>query len=154
MIFYDQRGTGRTQLKSRTRPEDITFAALMEDLQNTILWIKQTYKVDKIILLGLSWGSVLGTQYALLHPEDLLCYIGTGQLVSLKDGEKAGFDHTLEVIGTPDEEDKRILKQLGDYPYSIDPDQSPQSFLWIHPLFFPLFRELFPDQNVRRHDEA
>ncbi len=121
MVFYDQRGTGRTQLKNRSAAEEITFPALLDDLHETIRWAKQKYGTDKVVLLGHSWGTVLGTQYALQHPEDLLCYIGTGQIVSFRNGEKAGFDHLLEVIGTPDEQDERILESLQGYPDTIRP---------------------------------
>nr|MCR4950681.1 alpha/beta fold hydrolase [Solobacterium sp.] len=120
VIFYDQRGTGRTQLKNNSSPDSITFGALLTDLRSTISQIRKKYGVDKVILLGHSWGTVLGTQYALRYPEDLHCYIGVGQVVDFRDGERMCLDITKERMGTPDEEDQRILDKLGSYPDNLD----------------------------------
>lgn len=120
VIFYDQRGTGRTQLKNNSSSDSITFGALLTDLRCTISQIRKKYGVDKVILMGHSWGTVLGTQYALRYPEDLHCYIGVGQVVDFRDGERMCLDITKERMGTPDEEDQRILDKLGSYPDNLD----------------------------------
>ena len=129
MVFYDQRGTGRTQLKSRTSETAITFGALLTDLRSTIASLKQKYGCEKVILLGHSWGTVLGTQYALRFPEDLYCYIGVGQVVNFMASEKYCLEKAKEAMGTPDKTDQAILDKIGDYPYSMNPQNVLRSLI-------------------------
>lgn len=119
MVYYDQRGTGRTQLKSKSSADEITIEELLLDLKKTIAYLKKQYHVEKVILLGHSWGSVLGTQYALRYPQDLHCYIGVGQVVHHRKAEKCGYDHLMDVMQKPDEEDKKALAELGQYPMNV-----------------------------------
>jgi Predicted hydrolases or acyltransferases (alpha/beta hydrolase superfamily) len=119
MVYYDQRGTGRTQLKSKTTADQITFDELLLDLKEVIEKLKKDHHVEKVILLGHSWGSVLGTQYALHYPQDLHCYIGVGQVTSFKKSEKCGYDHLIEIMQHPDEDDQKNLAELGDYPSNV-----------------------------------
>lgn len=119
-VYYDQRGTGRTQLKSQSTHEAITLDQLLDDLKKTIEILKKELCVDKVMLLGHSWGSVLGNQYALKYPQDLLCYIGVGQVVNHRKAEKCGYDHLMELAGNQlDEKDRQILSELGDYPQNV-----------------------------------
>ena len=63
LIYYDQRGRGRSA--DRVQPEDITLASEIADLEK----VRQYYKLDSVVLLGHSWGTVLALEYALRHPE-------------------------------------------------------------------------------------
>ena len=43
VVYYDQRGTGRTQLRSKSTAETITFEQLLDDLKETIRIMKEKY---------------------------------------------------------------------------------------------------------------
>lgn len=117
VVYYDQRGTGRTQLRSKSTAETITFEQLLDDLKETIRILKEKYHKSKVILLGHSWGSILATQYALRYPEEVACYIGVGQVIDHRRSEKVGYDHLIESYASQfDEKDREMLKKLGDYP--------------------------------------
>jgi len=64
VIFYDQRGSGNSQIKSN--PEDYTIEHLVEELEALR---RDVVKADKIILVGHSFGSALAQRYALKYPE-------------------------------------------------------------------------------------
>jgi len=118
IVYYDQRGTGKTLTKNKTHPHDITLENLLEDLRQTIIYVKEKYQTDRIILLGHSWGSVLGTQYILRYPNDVIAYIGYGQVVDMLRGEKLGYDElrkSLEEKGAV--KGIKKLDALGDYPH-------------------------------------
>jgi proline iminopeptidase len=63
LIYYDQRGRG--QSASGVRPEDVTLASDLDDLDA----VREHFRLDSMILLGHSWGTVLALEYALRHPE-------------------------------------------------------------------------------------
>jgi len=117
-VYYDQRGAGKTLRKNPTKGGDITQAQLMADLKETVRYIKEKYQKEKIILSGHSWGSVLGLLYAHQYPEDVLFYLGAGQVIDLRESEREIFQLLLE--RTKDNPaDYQKLKQLGDYPDNI-----------------------------------
>ncbi|MBL8064097.1 MAG: alpha/beta fold hydrolase [Anaerolineales bacterium] len=64
VIFYDQRGSGNSQIKPN--PEDYTIEQLMEELEALR---HDLVKADKVILIGHSFGSALVQRYALKYPE-------------------------------------------------------------------------------------
>jgi len=117
-VYYDQRGAGKTLRKNPTKGRDVTKPQLMADLKETVRYIKEKYQKEKIILSGHSWGSVLGLLYAHQHPEDVLFYIGAGQIVDLRKSEEETFHHLLE-LAKENPADHQKLSQLGDYPKSI-----------------------------------
>ncbi|MCL2617944.1 MAG: alpha/beta hydrolase [Defluviitaleaceae bacterium] len=81
VVYYDQRGAGKTQIRNKSAAESLTFEALLEDLRRTVEYVRRKYGTDRIFLVGHSWGTVLGTQYVLNYPGDVAGYIGYGQVV-------------------------------------------------------------------------
>jgi proline iminopeptidase len=63
LIYYDQRGRGRSA--DSVNPEDVTLESEMADLDE----VREHFHLDKVVLLGHSWGTVLALEYALRHPE-------------------------------------------------------------------------------------
>ncbi len=64
VIFYDQRGSGNSQIKPN--PEGYTIEQLVEELEALR---RDVVKADKVILVGHSFGSALVQRYALKYPE-------------------------------------------------------------------------------------
>ena len=115
IVYYDQRGTGKTYLKNKKAKPATEL--LKQDLLEIVLYLKKTYQKDKIGLLGHSWGSVLGSMYALEHPEHTLCYIGCGQVINLVENETVGYTKLKEAIELAgSKKDKKKLDKIGKYP--------------------------------------
>lgn len=115
LVNWDQRGAGRTYLKNpHAIPDTETMLA---DLHGVIAHLKSRYGVDRIALLGHSWGSVLGSLYAKRHQEDLSCYIGVGQVVSMRENEEEGYRELVRrVEQSGNEAHRKQLAEIGDYP--------------------------------------
>jgi proline iminopeptidase len=63
VIYYDQRGNGRSDLiKDR---EKLSISKHIEDLEA----VRTHFKLDKMMLLGNSWGGLLISYYAVAHPD-------------------------------------------------------------------------------------
>lgn len=96
IVYYDQRGGGKTWLKNRrSRPDTET---LKNDLLEIVLYLKRIYGKEKIGILGHSWGSVLGSMFVMEHPEHTLCYIGCGQVINILENERTGYAILKSVI--------------------------------------------------------
>ena len=98
VVYYDQRGCGKTQLKSKSKPQDLTMDALIEDLRQTISYLKERYQTKRIFIAGHSWGSVLGTEYIQRYPEDVLGYFAYGQCVATSVTDKIFYAHLKEKV--------------------------------------------------------
>lgn len=74
IIFYDQRGTGKSP-PARTA-EDMTVDGMVRDLEA----LRRRLKVERIDLLGHSWGGILSMAYAVRYPEHVahLVLVGSG----------------------------------------------------------------------------
>lgn len=114
-VHWDQRGAGRTLMKSKAVPENM--AQMLLDLDAVVLYLKEQYHTEKIILLGHSWGTILGSIYALQHPENVLAYIGSGQVVHMAENEKRGYERALDAAKKAgDAKQIKQLEALKSYP--------------------------------------
>lgn len=77
-IFYDQRGTGQSISNNDwlTHP----FEAYVSDVDQ----VRQAFGLEKVTLLGHSWGAILATKYALAYPHhvDKMIYVNAVPLAS------------------------------------------------------------------------
>jgi proline iminopeptidase len=64
VIYYDQRGSGNSQIKPN--PEDYTIEQLVEELEALR---RDVVKADKVILVGHSFGSALVQRYAIKYSQ-------------------------------------------------------------------------------------
>lgn len=62
LIYYDQRGRGRSA--PDVEPEDVTIESEIEDLEA----LRVHLGLEKVAVLGHSWGGLLALEYAIRHP--------------------------------------------------------------------------------------
>ncbi|HEY0899188.1 MAG TPA: alpha/beta hydrolase, partial [Sphingobacteriaceae bacterium] len=73
---------------------------------------------QKIILMGTSWGSVLGVKMALARPELYHAYVGHSQIVNASTGLTHAYNKVVEMAERAhDQEALTKLKSLGPPPY-------------------------------------
>jgi len=85
LVHWHQRGAGLT---SAGRPLDgppLTISGMVEDGIAVAEHVRRSLQKDKIIVIGHSWGSVLGTRMVQRRPDLFAAYVGTGQFNSLED---------------------------------------------------------------------
>lgn len=119
VVYYDQRGTGKTQSKNKSKPDTVTLETLLSDLKETVRYVRNKYPNKKLILLGHSWGSILGMEYIKDHSDTVDAYVGMGQVVNLKEGERAAYEHCYRIAS---EKDKKKLAEISNYPDCVTKD--------------------------------
>ena len=129
LVYYDQRGTGKTQSKNKSKDKDITIEKLLIDLKETINYVKLKYNSKYIILLGHSWGSVLGIEFIKKFPNLVSAYIGMGQVVNFKIGEKTGFDYCYDIVQKSNNQKYiKKIEKLKNYPFIINKNNAFEIF--------------------------
>lgn len=119
VVHWEQRNSGKTYFAND--PKQVTPTTTMEQaLQDTyevVSYLKRKYKKDRILLLGHSWGSILGSLFTLQYPHMVQAYIGVGQVVNLFENERIGYEKALECsIQAGNQKDISALRSLSPYP--------------------------------------
>lgn len=90
VVNWDQRNAGKTYLANQDKAEEIaktgSMADYMQDIDEIIKYLHTIYDFEKLVLLGFSWGSVIGAEYVKTHPENILKYVAVGQVVNYEEG--------------------------------------------------------------------
>ncbi len=78
IINWEQRGCGRTYFHNKkTDPnnETVTFEQAQSDLEELVNYACARFDTEKVIIVGHSYGTMLGSRYVLNHPEKVSAYI-------------------------------------------------------------------------------
>ena len=88
VVCWDQRGCGRSYYHNVAVDPDnetLSFDAQLADLDALVDYLCDRFSQEQVIIVGHSSGTVLGSRYALAHPEKVSAYIGIGQCVNTRD---------------------------------------------------------------------
>lgn len=94
VITWDQRGCGKSY-HDNIDPNTITREQLYSDANELIRMMMNRFGVDKVYLMGISWGAILGLNIARDYPQLLHAYIGIGQPVDTRRGIEIGLQAAL-----------------------------------------------------------
>jgi pimeloyl-ACP methyl ester carboxylesterase len=119
VVQWDQRGAGRTL--GRNGPasaSSLTIDRLVQDGIELSEALRTSLRKDKIILLGHSWGSVLGVLMAKAKPDLFTAFVGTGQVGDPTRSYHVAFDALVaKARALDDTRALRELKEIGPPPY-------------------------------------
>lgn len=115
VINWDQRGAGLSYDKN-IRREDLTIENMVTDTVELVKYLLGRFNQEKIFLVGHSWGTVLGLLTVKKAPDLIHAYIGIGQVVNMKDGEKISYDYTINKA--KDLKNKKALKELSKVEFN------------------------------------
>lgn len=114
LVAFDQRGSGYAYNAKEAKSLDLTKDIYVQDVHNVVDYLKQRFKKDKIIVVGHSFGSVLGVWFAQQYPDDIEAYVGVGQCIDYVENEKISYAWTLnEARRIGDEKSVKLLRKIG-----------------------------------------
>jgi pimeloyl-ACP methyl ester carboxylesterase len=119
VVQWDQRGAGRTLGRNgKASAATLTIDRLVQDGVELADALRTSLQKDKILLLGHSWGSVLGVLMAKAKPNSFSAYVGTGQVGDPARGYRVAFDGLLaKARALGDTRALRELQEIGPPPY-------------------------------------
>lgn len=86
IIQYDQRGAGLSYHESMTK-NDLSLEYLLDDTTKFIDYLLKKYNKKKLLIVGHSFGTILGLKLCKLMPKKLLGYVSIAQLLHPLEGE-------------------------------------------------------------------
>lgn len=97
VVQWDQRAAGRTMRANDpgTVAPSIAIDRYVADATELVDWLRGTYGKRKVILVGHSWGTVIGMRVLAEKPEWLHAYVGIGQIIHPWTDEGIGLANAL-----------------------------------------------------------
>lgn len=98
VVHWDQRGAGKTHLLNDPKAVAPTMKPerFVDDAEALVAWLRKEFSKDKVFVLGTSWGSYVGLEFARRRPEWLHAYIGMGQAANIPESERRGYAYALD----------------------------------------------------------
>ncbi len=137
VVQWDQRGSGKTYASNdwdAVKPT-LKVERFVDDAEELVQYLRAKYHKRKIVLLGHSWGTVIATELAQRHPEWFSVYVGTGQVVNMRESERMGYEEILkQARATHNVEAVKDLEALAPYPGTSGPipfDKTMKERKWL-----------------------
>jgi pimeloyl-ACP methyl ester carboxylesterase len=96
VVYWDQRLAGQTLDPLAAYPESLTIAQMLDDLDAVINRARTRLGHNRVVLLGHSWGTMLGVLYSSQHPDKVAAYVGIGQMTDKARAETLSYDFALD----------------------------------------------------------
>lgn len=130
VVNWDQRNACKTYLANKSNAAAISQSGTLEDymadIDAVIAYLHTVYDFEKIILMGFSWGSLIGAEYAKRHGETVSHYIGVGQFIHYIDG----LHYSCEWLRNVVKDAPADVEKINAFENSIpDPPQMTPAFM-------------------------
>ena len=120
VVNWDQRGAGKSYAAIHDLSK-MTIEQFVEDARELTQHLLQRFGKLQLVLVGHSWGSVIGALTVSRYPELFSSYVGIGQVVDPKEGERVSYEWTLDQARQRgDQKAIDALVRIGPPPYAGD----------------------------------
>lgn len=117
VVMWDQRDAGKTFVRNGAVSE-MSLPRVSLDGIELAQFLRRHLGKRKIILVGVSWGTMVGVRMVHDQPDLFSAYVGTGQVVSIPEKEPFDYAQTMErLVAAHDDEGVNELKAAGTPPY-------------------------------------
>lgn len=119
VVMWDQRCAGKTFARNGAEScKSLSIAGTAHDGEALADYLHRRLHSSKIILLGHSWGTMVGVRMVKDRPDLFAAYVGTGQVVSIAQKEPEIYARTLARLrAAHDEAGIAALQKAGPPPY-------------------------------------
>jgi pimeloyl-ACP methyl ester carboxylesterase len=120
VVEWDQRGAGKSA-QAIDPQRAMTIAQLVEDTHELTEILLKRYHQKNLILVGSSWGSVIGIETVKKYPDSYRAFVSTGQIANFAEGMNAGYRFLMsEAQRRNDVNALNELTKIGPPPYGSD----------------------------------
>lgn len=120
IVHWDQRNSSKTFFLNDPEEilETLTFERVLADAYEVTQHVRERLNAEQIIILGYSWGSILGSALVQAYPQYFSAYIGLGQVVeNLRENYQLSFEALLEAaLASGDSMHIAAVEALGPPP--------------------------------------
>ena len=116
VVGWDQRGTGKSY--PALDQESLTLDRAVADTIELTDYLRARFNEQKIYLLGESWGTILGVLAAQQRPDLYHAFIGSGQMVSVRETDRRLYHDVIDyAVRAGDDDLAAQMRGYGEPPY-------------------------------------
>jgi pimeloyl-ACP methyl ester carboxylesterase len=116
LVHWDRKGAGKSY--HNNIPADLmSVDSQIKDAVKLTEYLIERFNTDKIYLLGLSFGSIIGLKTIHENPDYFYAYIGVGQIINAKRAEEISYDFTYRKALSEGSNAVKALEKIGKPPY-------------------------------------
>jgi proline iminopeptidase len=118
VAHWDQPGAGRTHGRHGASIGELSLERIVEDGLALAEMLCARLDAERVIVLGASWGSIVGVEMVRRRPDLFSAYVGAGQVVDMAMNESVGYEALADRLR--DRGASRALERLqaiGPPPY-------------------------------------
>jgi pimeloyl-ACP methyl ester carboxylesterase len=111
VVNWDQPGTGKSY--GARNIKELTTQTFVDDAYELINLMRARFKQEKVYVMGLSWGTIVGINLVQQHPEVIKAYVGNGQMVNTTENDRYGYE--LAVRLSEEQGNTKTLSKLREF---------------------------------------
>lgn len=136
LVMWDYRGEGKTYEHSGPKAQGtMSIERIAQDGVELADYLRRRLQKDNIVVLGHSWGAMLGVHMVHLRPAAFAAFVGTGQLVNQQRGAIASYAPLLaRARRLGNKQAEAVLLAAGPPPYSADLSEWTSLLIWAQAL--------------------
>ncbi len=144
VVQWDQREAGKSYT-GKSSPHSLTIERYIADTLEVTEYLRKRFKQKKIVLLGHSWGSLLGVHAIARKPEYYSAYVGVGQVVHMMKGEALSYQYTLAQAKKRNHSAAlKDLQAIAPYPDSMTTEKVLVERRWLTEFGGAIYGETSP----------
>jgi pimeloyl-ACP methyl ester carboxylesterase len=127
LVEWDQPGAGKTYGRSGPLGPRDSIDKMADDGIAVAEYLRRHLRRNRVILVGVSWGTIVGVRMALKRPDLFAAYVGAGQFVNMGRGDAMAYRQVLaKAQARNDVSAVQTLKRIGPPPYRSQADLGAQ----------------------------
>jgi len=120
VVEWDQRGSGKSA-RSIEPKSGMNISQFVEDTHELTELLLKRFRQKNLILVGHSWGSVIGLKAVQKYPDLYRAFVSTGQIANFSEGMKVGYRFLIDEAKKRNNADAlNDLTRIGSPPYIGD----------------------------------
>jgi len=148
VVMWDQRCAGKTFARNGAAScKGMTLQSVAQDGIGLAAFLREHLHHRRIILLGHSWGTMVGVRMVKERPDLFCAYVGTGQVVSIPEKEPVIYARALARLrATHAQDGVKALEALGPPPYKNHQGIETER-MWSQRYDIPSERDLYSNMT-------
>ena len=124
VVEWDQRGSGKSY-KAINPISSMTLSQLVEDTKEISEYLLKKFNQKKLILVGHSWGSIMGMLTVQKYPYLFSAFVSTGQIVNMQAGAKISYQYLIDSAKRANNNTALSeLTTIGEPPFNVEKQEA------------------------------
>jgi pimeloyl-ACP methyl ester carboxylesterase len=120
VVEWDQRGSGKSAQGIEPK-SGMNISQFVEDTHELTELLLKRFRQKNLILVGHSWGSVIGLKAVQKYPDSYRAFVSTGQIANFSEGMNVGYRFLMDEAKKRNNSDAlNDLTRIGPPPYTGD----------------------------------